>query len=229
MIQGEVIDGKIIYKKEYYNKFGVFIDRKDAGIKLAKFLYDKIEGNEIVYAIPSGGIPVAKYFCKELNLKLKILLATKILLPWNSEVGYGAITIENDVELNYELIKYFGLSKETIEEGINKAKNKLIKVKSIIEEKYLIQEKNKSCIIVDDGLASGYTMLVAVKMAKRFNEKIYVAVPTASMHAVNLVSKHCDKVFVLNLRNIYPFAVADAYEYWYDLSEEDVINELKDC
>jgi predicted phosphoribosyltransferase len=71
-------------------------------------------------------------------------------------------------------------------------------------------------------------MLVALKMLKRYSKNVSIASPTASKYALNLLENKCDKIFVLNIRDIYPFAVADAYEYWYDLSEEDIIKEAID-
>lgn len=97
----------------------------------------------------------------------------------------------------------------------------------IIPEKYLLKEGNEIAFLVDDGLASGYTMLVAIKSARRFYDKVYVAVPTASSHAINLISKSCDGIFCVNLRDVYPYAVADAYLEWHDVSEEEMLEFLK--
>jgi putative phosphoribosyl transferase len=87
---------------------------------------------------------------------------------------------------------------------------------------------NKNVIIIDDGLASGFSMLTTVKAAKRNKIKeLIVAVPTAPISAINLLRPHVDQIVCLNIRSGAFFAVADAYTNWYDLHDEDVIELLK--
>ena len=90
------------------------------------------------------------------------------------------------------------------------------------------QLKDRTVIIVDDGLASGYTMLSAVSSIRKYSPTaIIVAIPTASASALELVSPQVDKIFCLNIRDTMMFAVADAYQEWYDLSEEEVMEILR--
>jgi len=87
--------------------------------------------------------------------------------------------------------------------------------------------EGKRVAIVDDGLASGYTMLAAVKsVRKRGAENITVAVPTASMASIELLSQHVEEIVCINVREGPFFAVADAYLVWYDLSDEEAIRYL---
>jgi len=83
--------------------------------------------------------------------------------------------------------------------------------------------KGKSVILVDDGLASGYTMRVAIEEARRRGaDRVLVAVPTASLAAVKRVLPLADRAYVANLRPGPQFAVAEAYQNWRDLSLEEV-------
>ncbi len=83
--------------------------------------------------------------------------------------------------------------------------------------------KDKIIILVDDGLASGFTMLAAVRsLRKSLPEKIVVAVPTASLGAIDLLRSEVDEIVCLNIRS-GSFAVADAYESWHDLADEEVL------
>jgi predicted phosphoribosyltransferase len=86
---------------------------------------------------------------------------------------------------------------------------------------------DKIVIVVDDGLASGFSMLVTVKTLKLQVGKLIVAVPTAPMSAINLISSFVDKIFCANIRSGPFFAVATAYRIWYDLTDEDVLEFLK--
>ena len=85
----------------------------------------------------------------------------------------------------------------------------------------------KVVILVDDGLASGFTMLAAVRAVKEQSpKKVVVAIPTASLGAIELLAPEVDEIVCLNIRSGPSFAVADAYKNWYDLTDEEVQNIL---
>jgi len=212
--------GKLVYDENLYNKFYVFRDRQDAGRKLARFIPDF----ENIIAIPAGGVPVAAEVSKIKGAELKILLVSKILLPWTTEAGFGAVSMFGDIEINKKLAEK--LDEDVINLQIEKTIEKIEHRKKLIPEKFFNFKKGSSAVLVDDGLASGYTMLVAVKSARRFFNKVAVASPTASSSAVKLLKEYCD-LYVLNLRDLYPYAVADAYINWYDVSDEEVLEILK--
>ena len=84
-------------------------------------------------------------------------------------------------------------------------------------------------ILVDDGLASGYTMITAARMVRRREpSQIVVAIPTASLSTAKLLAQEVDMIVCPNIRTGYSFAVADAYRNWYDLSREEVIGLLRE-
>ncbi len=85
----------------------------------------------------------------------------------------------------------------------------------------------KVVILVDDGLASGYTMLAAIKRVSVDRpKKIVVAVPTGSGNTAKMIAGYVDELFCLNVRSP-PFAVADAYKRWHDLTEEEAVKLLR--
>ena len=78
--------------------------------------------------------------------------------------------------------------------------------------------------MMDDGLASGFTMLAAIKMIKKYNpEKIFIAVPTAPLSTIKRFKGEVDEIFCPNIRDVWQFAVADAYQNWYDIPESKVL------
>lgn len=201
----------------------MFRNRKDAGQQLAKKLLKYKNKNAAILAIPRGGVPVGYEIANILNLKLNVIISRKLPLPDNSEAGFGAVS-ESSLILN-EQAKFY--SKE-IKDNIIREKKKEIKnlIKKFRRGKPL-NLKGKIIILVDDGLAMGSTMLAAIETIKKLNaKKIIVAVPTASCVAIEKIKKKVDKVICIDKRKFF-LAVADAYENWYDLTDEEVLTYLK--
>ena len=219
----------LIEDRSLKDKVYVFKDRKEAGWLLAQKLSGYKDVNGIVFGIPSGGVPVAAEIAKVLGLSLDVIIVRKIQLPDNTEAGFGAVGPDGEVSLNMNLISQLRLTEEEVKKQIQ------ITVDTIKRRNELFREgrpfpllKNKVVIIVDDGLASGYTMLSAVDFIKRHKpEKVVIAVPTAPKGTVDLISSRVDELVCLNVRSGFTFAVADAYENWYDLQAEEVISILK--
>lgn len=212
------------------NKEYVFEDRKEAGRLIAEWLKEYKGSDGIVLAIPSGGVPVAAEAAKALKLPMDLLIVRKIQIPYNPEAGFGAIGPEEEVILNKELLTGLSLTDEEIKTQIEKARDIIKKRDNLFREgRPFPSLKDKVVIIVDDGLASGYTMLAAIRfIKKKLPNKIIVAVPTASKRTADLVLLDTDELLCLNVRSGFPFAVADAYENWYDLTDEEVISIIKE-
>lgn len=215
---------------KFRERVGVFKDRTNAGKLLADKLsaYTGRSESAIVVAIPSGGVPVGYAVAKQLGILLDVMLVRKIPIPWEPEAGFGSVTFDGSTFLNERLVRSLGLAKGEINKCIQAAKKGLQertkKFLAIKKEGLLTNIPHKVVILVDDGLASGYTMLASVESIKnRKPANVIVAVPTASLMAVHLVSPNVDKLICLNLRSSPYFAVADAYENWYDVTEEEAL------
>jgi len=165
-----------------------------------------------------------------LEADLDLVISRKIPLPLNPEAGCGAVADDGTVILNEELVKRIGLSTHQINYQINQ-------VKAEIRRRGLLYRKDrpspvvegKTVIIIDDGLASGSTMKAAVESVRRRQPKeIIVAVPVASATALEQVEKAADKVVTVAIGTRQRFAVADFYRRWYDLSDDEVLQCLKE-
>ena len=219
----------LIEDRSLKDKVYVFKDRKEAGWLLAQKLLKYKDMDGIVFGIPSGGVPVAAEIAKVLGLSLDVIIVRKIQLPDNTEAGFGAVGPDGEVSLNTNLITQLHLTQEEVERQIQ------ITVDTIKRRNELFREgrqfpllKDKVVIIVDDGLASGYTMLAAVDFIKRHKPgRVVIAVPTAPKETVDLILPWVDELVCLNVRSRFTFAVADAYENWYDLEDEEVISILR--
>jgi predicted phosphoribosyltransferase len=220
---------KLIEDAKLRDKEYVFEDRIEAGRLLAKWLRNYKGSDGIALGIPSGGVPVAAEAAKALKFPVDLLIVRKIQIPYNPEAGFGAMGPEEEVILNKELLTGLSLTEEEIKIQIEKARDIIKKRNQLFREgRPFPSLKDKIVIIVDDGLASGYTMLAAIRFIKKKSpKKIIVAVPTASKRTADLVLPETDELVCLNVRSGFPFAVADAYENWYDLTDEEVISIIK--
>ena len=219
----------IIEDSRLRNRIGVFEDRDDAGKFLARSLEAFRSQNAVVLAIPSGGVPIGIALAEGLNLPFDLLIIRKMPIPGNTEAGFGAVSLEGDMILNDSLVKMLRLGSDEIEESAEsvreelKARNRIFR-----EDKPLPDLKGKVVILADDGLASGFTMIAAARMVRRRKpEKIVVAVPTASLHTIDLVAEEVDMIVCPNIRTGGYFAVAEAYRNWYDLSRDEVVHLLR--
>lgn len=220
---------KLIELRELRNKNYVFRDRVHAGELLAGELKPYIGKDSMVLAIPSGGVPVGTVIAEKLGLQMDLIIVRKLPIPYNTEAGFGSIAWNGEVKLNEKLVEQLQLSDSEIDSIIADVKHELDKRMEIFRGKRPFPElRGRTAIIVDDGLASGYTLLAAISSVKRLSPaKIIVAVPTASKNAIDLVAPYVDEIFCLNIRETSIFAVADAYKEWHDLTQEEVLKLLK--
>ncbi len=221
--------GRLIEELNLRGKYFIFKDRAEAGRLLAMKLSDYLSSDALVLAIPAGGVPVAYEIAKSLKLLMDIIIIRKIHIPGTTEAGFGAIGPDGEVIFNERLLRSLGLSKNEVENKVEEAKKVLSARDRLYRKGRPFPDiREKTVILADDGLASGYSMSEAVRFVKRKNaRKIIMAVPTAPESSVNLILSEVDELYCLNIRG-YPFAVADAYKEWYDLSDEEVISLLKD-
>ncbi|MEM2634673.1 MAG: phosphoribosyltransferase family protein [Nitrososphaerales archaeon] len=220
----------VIDEPKFRFKKYVFENREHAGKILAEKLEKYINSDAIVLAIPAGGVPIGKIIAKHIKAHFDLILVRKIQIPWNKEAGFGAVTQDGVILFNEPLMAELGLTDEDINNCVSKTRNELVRRMQIFRgNKPMPNLKNKVVILVDDGLASGFTMLAAIQSIKKKKpKKITIAIPTASLTAINLINPHVDEIICLNIRDEYFFAVADAYVNWYDLNDEDVLNYLRD-
>lgn len=220
--------GNVIENPALRNCATVFHDRSDAGRQLAGLL-DRYQKNAaLVVAVPAGGIPVALALARHLALAVDVLVVSKMTLPWNTEVGFGAIAADGTMRINQDFVDAFKLSPGTIKEGIDITRQKVARREKQFHELITSQSyKNKTVILVDDGLASGFTMCVAIESARKQGaNNIVVAVPTGNNVSIERVACDCDQLYCANIRQGRRFAVADAYESWTDVNEDEVLGWL---
>ena len=208
----------------------LFKNRYDAGRQLAAQLGEYEGQSVVVLAIPNGGVPVALEVALALEADLDMVISRKIPLPLTPEAGFGAVADDGTVILNEEVVKRVGLSQHQINYQVNQVRAD-IRQRSLLyrKDRRLAVVNGKTVIIIDDGLASGFTMMAAVESVRRRQpQEIVVAVPVASATALKQLEKVADKVITLATGTRPKFYIADFYRYWHDLSDAEVIQCLKE-
>ncbi len=220
---------KIFELPHLHNRERVFRDRAAAGKVLAQMLKEYQDSNATVMAIPAGGVAVAAILARELALPLDVAVISKITPSWNSEVGYGAVAFDGTVRLNEDYLARFNLGQEEIQKGIQKTKQKVARRVRMFRGERPLPDLNRPLLLVDDGLASGFTVRVAIEaLRKAGSQEIILAVPTAHEESIQRVIGEVEAIYCPNIRGGRSYAVADAYENWTDLDEEEVVQILKE-
>ena len=182
----------------------------------------------MVLAIPNGGVPVALEVASALKAELDLIVCRKVPMLLNPEGSLGAATDDGTVIINEEAVRRVGLSRQQLEHDISRIRAD-IKQRSLLYkgDQPIVRVSGKTVIIIDDGLASGFTMMAAVESVRhRQPKEIVVAVPVAPAVAVKRLEKVADKVVTCTTSFAPKFYISDFYRYWYDLSDKDVVRYL---
>ena len=172
---------------------------------------------------------MAAAIAPRLGAPLDVAVVSKITLPWNTEAGYGAVAFDGTVRLNEALLPRLALSQMDIRDGIEATTAKVTRrLRRLRANRPLPALSGRPVVLVDDGLASGFTMRVAIEAVRNAGaEQIVVAVPTAHARATREIASEVTALYCPNICGGSSFAVADAYERWSDVNEDKVLSILE--
>jgi putative phosphoribosyl transferase len=198
-------------------------DRKEAGILLSEKLKKYQDTNSIVLAVPRGGVPVAYEIAQKLHLPLDVILSKKIGHPMNKEFAIGAMTMDATI-----LDEHPEVPKRYITDEI-------IRLKELLREKYKLymgyreplEINGKNVIVVDDGIATGNTLLASISMLRKKNPaKLIVAVPVLPLDVLEIFEQQTDEFVYLitssNFRSVGAF-----YDQFHQVEDDEVIQMLR--
>ena len=201
----------------------MFEDRRDAGRQLAEALegYED-EEDLLVLAIPRGGVEVAYHVARPLDAELSMVIIRKLPFPYNPEAGFGAVAEDGSLYLHPRAADE--LPTKTIEKAVNDQREEVERRIEVLRRgEPLPPIAGRTVILVDDGIAMGSTMRATIELCK--NKKagtLVVAVPVAGERVAREIASRVDRCIVLETPR--PFrAVAQVYETWYDVSDEEVL------
>lgn len=211
----------IIEDQSLHNKYYIFESRRRAGFLLGRYV--ALEDFDIMYIIPNGGVPVGlgllEFPLISPQKSFDLLIVRKIQIPGSTEAGMGAITPDGQIFLNEQLVSRLSVTNYQLDQQIERTKQQIEKRRREFQLPPSPQVYGNKILITDDGIASGFSMLAGAKWLKKLGaEEVTIAVPTAPISSVNHLEPHVGKIICLNIRDRYPFAVADAYTDWYDLT-----------
>jgi predicted phosphoribosyltransferase len=207
----------------------MFENRHDAGRQLASALSDYGNQAVVVLAVPNGGVPVAIQVAAALGAELDLVITRKSPSPLSPEGGIGAVADDGTIILNDEVIRRLGLNRQQIEHEVNKVRAK-VKERSLLYkgESPPVRLSGRTAIVIDDGLASGFTMTAAAQSVRhRRPREVVVAVPAASALAIKQVERVADNVVTCATGYMPKFYISDYYRYWHDLKDEEVTYYLR--
>ena len=201
-----------------------FRDRKEAGRLLAEKLHVYANRPDvIVLALPRGGVPVAYEVARALSVSLDVFPVRKLGVPGHDELAMGAIAPGGVRILNDEVVLALGIPNYLIDEVIAKEQQELARRERLYRgDRPPPDVRGKTVILVDDGLATGATMLAAIKALRQQQAgRIVVAVPIASPETCDQMRQHVDDIVCAVTPEPF-YAVGLWYENFSQTSDEEV-------
>ena len=203
-----------------------FRDRSHAGYELAADLRGFLGGEEaVVLAIPPGGVPVASAVAADLGAPFDVMLSRRIHAPGNVDETLGAVTPDRTLVVNRALADRLGLQEGEIER---------LSIEMWADAQRLSQRyrsgrpypilRGRTVVIVDDGVTTGYTVMAAAVSARKLEPaRVVVAVPVASIEAIERLGPYVDDVLSLEISTYVPFSVAGRYARYDPVSDQEIV------
>jgi putative phosphoribosyl transferase len=217
----------------------IFQNRIDAGEKLAKRLSwlkqdqlkeERSQQSIIILAIPRGGVIIGDVIASELDAKLDIVVSRKIGAPNNPELAIGAVMPDGSYFINQEIINILNIPEEYIQiqahEQIKEIDRRLISYRG--SKEYENEFEDKIVVLVDDGIATGATMLASAQWIKNKQhcKKLVIAVPVAPREILDDLNQVADEVIVLYSPLSFE-AVGQFYQDFSQVSDNEVKEIMK--
>jgi len=200
----------------------MFEDRRDAGKQLGSALTDYRDKEVIVLAIPRGGVEVGYQVAQALDAEFSLVVVRKLPFLDNPEAGFGAIAEDGSTVIIQQAA--YGLSQDTIEHVVKMQQKEVERrVRVLRGGSPLPDLKDRTVILVDDGIAMGSTMRAAIKLCKNEGAgRIVVAAPVSGARRAREIEALVDEMVILEKPPFFR-AVAQVYRNWYDVSDQEVL------
>ena len=201
----------------------VFEDRRDGGQVLAQAMRASRDwADAIVLGLPRGGVPVAFEVARELSLPLDVLVVRKLGVPGQEELAMGAVASGGAMVINQRVVHELGISLETIEAIAEREKLEIERRESAYRDgRPPARIEGRTAILVDDGLATGSSMMAAVRALGPRARQVIVAVPVAAESTCEQLRSEADQVICAITPQQF-FAVGCFYRNFEQTTNEEV-------
>ena len=207
-----------------------FRNRTEAGRLLAgELTYYKSKPDVVVLGLTRGGVPVAAEVASALQAPLDVIVVRKLGVPFQPELAMGAIAGDATEVLDKDLVHALGISGQDVDRVVAKERAELERRERLYRgSRPALNLKDRTAILVDDGLATGSTMLAAVAFARRrLANRIVVAAPVAAVEAVDKLREQVDQCVCLASPEVF-IAVGVWYENFLPVNDEEVMKLLEE-
>jgi len=208
----------------------MFVDRKEAGEKLAEAVAEAAPEAPLVLALPRGGLPVAAPVADRLGAPLDLVLVRKIGMPGHSELAAGAIVDGADpvTLFNRDILRSAGLSEADFAEQIEALKAQIEDRRArYLEGRAPEPVKGRTAILVDDGIATGATIRVALKaLGDRGAAAVWVAVPVAPDEILPTLREEADRVICLETPRPF-WSVGTHFRRFDQVTDDEVVAAMR--
>lgn len=205
-----------------------FADRTEAGRSLAPLLVARGFADPVVYALPRGGVPVALPIAQALHAPLDLLLVRKLGVPWQPELGFGAIAegLEEPL-LNQDIIAHTGLTEDMIAPVLAAERHEFARrTAAYLKGRGRQDPKGRIVILVDDGLATGVTARAGLAaLRKRGAARLVLAVPIAAPESVTEFQGLADEVITVETAPIRS-GIGAFYRDFHQISDAEMLDML---
>jgi len=201
-----------------------FADRIEAGKLLAAELAArKLGTNVIVLALPRGGVPVGFEVAKALHAPLDVVVVRKIGVPWQPELAMGAIAGNSVQVLSQDIIRSLRIPQREIDAAVAKERLEVERREKLYRSgRAALKLHGQTVLLVDDGLATGSTMLVAARYVRALKPaRTIIAVPVGAFEACELLKKEADELVCLATPR-YFMAVGEWFEDFRQVDDAEV-------
>lgn len=206
----------------------LFRDREDAGRRLAERLARYRDEDPVVLALPRGGVPVGYEVARALKAPLDVFIARKLRAPNQPEFGIGAVAQDGTLVLNERIVEALGVSEEYVPriavEEIGEARRRL---KLFRADRREPEVRERTAILVDDGIATGVTTWAAIAALRQRNpRRLVLAVPVCAAHMAESLRGEVDELTCLEAPSDL-IAISIWYRDFEQTSDEEVIQLLE--
>jgi putative phosphoribosyl transferase len=208
----------------------LFRDRNQAGRELATRLERYRGADTLVLGLPRGGVVVAAEVARALGAELEAIITRKIGAPGNPEYAIGALAEGGEVVLNDAEIKLGGIDRAYLDREIQRQEDEIARRIALYRQgRPLPTLAGRPVVVVDDGVATGFTMLAALRAARKYSaQSVVMAVPVIPLSTLDRLADDSDDTAVIAAPEVF-YAVGLFYEDFDQVSDDEVVQILREA